>query len=117
MKLEVNVLDDGIKLIKAVGKMDIKGTSQIEDSFTILTASKKAGVIVDMSQVEFVASYGMRILVSNAKSLAGRGGKMVLLNPTPMVKDVLASAGIDQIIPVYDDIEAAKTDLKAAVTD
>ena len=46
MQLEVSTLDDGIKLVKLIGKMDIKGTSQIEDSFTVQTASKKAGVIV-----------------------------------------------------------------------
>ena len=117
MQLEVSALDDGLKLVKLIGKMDIQGTSQIEDSFTIQTASKKAGVIVDLSQVPFVASYGMRILVSNAKSLAGRGGKMVLFKPTPMVKNVLSSAGIDQLIPIYDDLEAAKADLQNAIAD
>ena len=117
MQLEVSTLEDGTKLVKLIGKMDIKGTSQIEDSFTVQTASKKAGVIVDLSQVGFVASYGMRILVSNAKSLAGRGGKMVLFKPTPMVKNVLSSAGIDQLIPVYDELEAAQTALQAAIAD
>lgn len=117
MQLEVSALEGGLKLVKLMGKMDIQGTSQIEDAFTVQTASKKAGVIVDLSQVEFIASYGVRILVSNAKSLAGRGGKMVLLQPRPMVKGVLTSAGIDQLIPVYDELEAAKADLQAAVAD
>ncbi|MCB0210225.1 MAG: STAS domain-containing protein [Anaerolineae bacterium] len=117
MKFEVALLEDDIKQISLIGRMDIQGTSTIEDPFTIQTASKKGGVIVDMSQIEFIASYGVRILVSNAKSLTGRGGKMVLLKPTPMVKDVLVSAGIDQIIPIYDDIESAIGDVKAAVTD
>ena len=117
MKFEVTPLEDDIKQITLIGRMDIKGTSAIEDSFTIQTASKKAGVIVDMSQVEFIASYGIRILVSNAKALAGRGGKMVLLKPTSMVKGVLVSAGIDQLVPIYDDIETATADIKSAVTD
>lgn len=117
MQMEVSTLDDGTKLVKLTGKMDIQGTGQIEDAFTIQTASKKAGVIVDLSQVAFIASYGMRILVSNAKSLAGRGGKMVLLKPAPMVKDVLSSAGIDQLIPIYDELEAAKAALQVAIAD
>ncbi|NJN95335.1 MAG: STAS domain-containing protein [Anaerolineales bacterium] len=114
MMLEVIELENGIKQIMLNGRLDIPGTNEIENSFTAQTASKKQVVLVDMAGVEFITSYGMRILVSNAKSLARRGGKMVLYKPLPSVKDVLVMAGIGEIIPIYDDFDAACADLKAA---
>ena len=117
MKLEVVELDNGIKQIKLNGRLDIEGTIEIETLFTAHAASKKAAVLVDMTEVEYIASFGMRILLSNAKSLAGRGGKMVIYKPVPRVKEILTMAGIGVIIPIYDDFEAACADLEAAVTD
>lgn len=113
MMLEVIELENGIKQIMLNGRLDIPGTNEIENSFTAQTASKKQVVLVDMAGVEFITSYGMRILVSNAKSLARRGGKMVLYKPVPSVKEVLVMAGIGEIIPIYDDFDAACADLKA----
>lgn len=117
MKLEVVELDNGIKQIKLKGRLDIPGTNEIETGFTVQVAAQKAAVVVDMTEVEYIASYGIRILLSNARSLAGRGGKMVLYNPIPMVKQVLTLAGIADLIPIYDDFEAACADVEAAMTD
>lgn len=117
MKLEVTNLDNGIKQIKLTGRLDIPGTNQIENAFTVHAASKKAPVLVDMTEVEFIASFGMRVLLSNAKSLAGRGGKMVLYKPVPLVKEALTIAGIGELVPIYDDFDAACASLKAAVVD
>jgi anti-sigma B factor antagonist len=117
MKLEVIELDNGIKQIKLNGRLDIEGTIEIENLFTAHAASKKAGVLVDMTEVEYIASFGMRILLSNAKSLAGRGGKMVLYKPVSRVKEALTMVGIGEFVPIYDDFDAACADLEAAVTD
>ena len=117
MKMELTVLEDDIKEIKLIGRLDMPGTMAIDDQFTIQSATKKAVVLVDMSQVEFIASIGMRMLLANAKSLAGRGGKMVLLNPISMVNDTLTTAGISELIPIYDDRDEALADLKAALSE
>jgi anti-anti-sigma factor len=66
-------------------------------------------MIVDLSGVDFLASIGVRLLMLTAKSLASRGGKMVLLNPTPDVMAVLEVTGIPAIIPVYSNLESAET--------
>ena len=107
MKQEVTILDNGIKQISLSGRLDIQGSAEIENQFTIHSASEKAAVLVDMSQVEFISSMGVRLLLSNAKAQVRRGGQMALYNPQAMVKDVLVSAGIDELIPMFDDFDAA----------
>ena len=111
MELESELLDDHILKITLKGRLDIDGTQAIDMKFTALTATKKAGVLVDMSGVEFLASIGMRTLLSCAKASAARGGKLVLVNPQPMVADVLETSGVSSLIPVYQDVDAAKESL------
>ena len=60
---------------------------------------------MDLSEVSFLASIGMRTLLSNAKALGLKGGRMVLLNPQPMVATALSTAGIDTLIPMHQDLE------------
>lgn len=107
MRIEHRVLDNGVTLITLDGRLDMQGTQEIDLRFTALTATSKAAIVVDLSQVGFIASIGMRTLLSNAKALGKRGGKMVLYNPVPLVRETLATAGIDALIPMYDDYDQA----------
>ena len=115
MILEVEKLENDVVLVQLIGRLDMKGTMEIDDQFTFQTASKKAAVLVDMSQVEFIASIGMRTLLSNARAVEKRGGKMGLLSPVDLVKEALDTAGIGQLIPMYDDQETAVADLLTKV--
>ena len=117
MQLEKTVLHNGIKQISLTGRLDLKGTAEMEDRFTINTATQRAPVLIDLSGVEFLASIEMRMLVANAKALPGRGGQMVLYKPQPLIAEALRTSGIDELIAVYDDYDTACTDLLAAVED
>lgn len=113
MDIEIQDLENDIKKIVLEGRLDIKGSSEIEAQFSNHVATKKAGIVVEMSGVDFIASIGMRLLLSNARAVQKWGGKMVLLNPTDLVDDALKISGIDQLIEVYRDEAAAIADLKA----
>ena len=112
MELHFNETN-GIRLIKLNGRLDIIGTGAIETKFTGYCAGDNVRVIVDLSDVDFLASIGIRMLMLTAKSLANRGGKMVLLKPIPDVRGVLEITGIPAIIPIYDSFESAETVLLA----
>ena len=114
MEIQYSELDNGIILIKLSGRLDIIGTGEIETKFAGYCAGEKVRVIVDLSDVDFLASIGIRLLTLTAKSVASRGGKMVILNPVPEVQDVLEITGIPAIIPLYSHLESAETILMAA---
>lgn len=113
MELDYSETDNAIRLIKLSGKLDILGTGEIETRFAGYCAGEKVRVVVDLSEVDFLASIGIRLLILTAKSIDSRGGKMALLNPTPDIKDVLEITGIPAIIPIYDSFESAETALMA----
>ena len=114
MELQSRELDNNIRLIKFIGKLDIAGTTEIEPQFAAYCAGENARVVVDLSEIEFLASIGIRLLTLTAKSVMSRGGKMVLLNPNPDVQHVLDVTGIPAIIPVHPHLESAETGLLAS---
>ncbi len=113
MQLEYKELDNGIRLIELTGTLDIIGTGEIETKFAGHCAGDKVRVVVDLSGVDFLASIGIRLLTLTAKLVASRGGKMVILNPTPEVEHVVDVTGIPAIIPIYSHLESAETVLMA----
>ncbi|MFZ1397603.1 MAG: STAS domain-containing protein [Candidatus Promineifilaceae bacterium] len=116
MELSITDRNDGILHLVLSGRLDIAGTGEIESKFTFQTATKKTAVLVDLSEVTFIASIGMRLLLSNARAQKQRGGLLVLYNPQPLVKDALITAGFEQLIPMFDDFDAACQALQTAVT-
>lgn len=113
MELQYSELDNNIRMLKLIGKLDIVGVGQIETKFAGYCGGEKARVVVDLSEVDFLASIGIRLLTLTAKSLASRGGRMVVLNPTADVQRVLEVTGIPAIIPIYSHLESAETILMA----
>lgn len=107
MNLQTQQLTNGVTKINLAGRMDNAGVQGIDLQFTALTATKKAAVVVDLSEVSFLASIGIRTLITNARALQHRGGKMVLLNPTPLVDEVLDAAGITSVIETVDNLQSA----------
>jgi anti-anti-sigma factor len=103
MDIVVDQLNPQTRCIRLSGRLDMKGAGLIEQRFTTLTATHDNKVIVDMGGVDFLASIGMRLLLTCAKANALRGGQMVLANPQPLVKQALETAGIDDLIPIFAD--------------
>ena len=115
MKMTVETLVNGVKLVRLAGRLDMAGTGSVETMFTSHTATQKLPIVVDFSEVEFLASIGIRMLLVNAKAQAGRGGKIVLYGLVPLVKETLTMAGIQHLIPFYDDLDAACADVLSVV--
>jgi anti-anti-sigma factor len=113
MELHYSDLDNNIRMIKLVGDLDILGVGAIETRFAGYCAGENPRVLIDLSEVNFLASIGIRLLTLTAKSVASRGGRMVLLHPTSDVRHVLEITGIPAIIPIYDGLESAQTVLLA----
>ncbi len=113
MKLEITELSNGIRQVKLSGRLDMQGTNQIGDTFAFRVATEKALVLVDLSEVDFLASIGIRLILSNARALGSRGGKLVLCNPSPLIADVLTTAGVHELVQIYQDFEAACAALQA----
>ena len=114
MKLQSSELENGIRLIKLIGALDITGTYGIEVEFVRQCAGDNVRVLTDLSKVTYLSSVGITMLSNTARSVLSRGGRIVLLNPQQSIAEVLDIVGIQQLIPVFSDLESAKASLLAA---
>src|SRR3954471_25035608 len=111
MDIATEDLGDEITKITLRGRLDTAGAVQLGLPFNRL-ATEKRKVLVDLSNVSFLASYGIRVLLVGAKIVDGKKGKLVLSSPDPNVAKVLMTARIDQVIAIFDSESAAIAALK-----
>jgi anti-anti-sigma factor len=112
MELVVEDLEQGVTVVHLDGRLDIAGASAVDLRFSALAGSRRA-LVVDLAKVSFLASMGIRLLLTGAKTVASKGGKVVLLAPDANAEKVLAMARIDTLIPIHSDAASALAAVKA----
>jgi len=106
MPIAIEELEGGITRVILDGRLDIEGAAAVDMRMNVLAGMKKA-VLVDMTQVSFLGSMGLRALVAPARAIKGRGGKIVIFGPTELVEKVLKSSGVDTMIPIHHELQNA----------
>lgn len=104
MHISFDTLPSGATVITLKGRMDVAGAGAIDVRFAAVTAANRA-VIVDMSEVEYIASMGLRTLIMAAKSAASKRGRIVIARPSEMVATVIATAGVESLLPMVETLE------------
>ena len=102
MSISYSDIGENLRRIVISGRLDLPGTDSVAAQLVELTAAPKKGVVVDLSTLKFLASIGIRALITSAKAVQQRGGKMVLVvSESSTVMMSLNATGVDQIIPVF----------------
>ncbi|QWD77225.1 STAS domain-containing protein [Polynucleobacter sp. MWH-Svant-W18] len=100
---------EAYRLILIDGRLDSAGSDEIATRFAAMSSGAKPFVMVDLSQVSFLSSIGIRLVIQNAKSLQGKGGKMVLITgDNEHVSGTLESTGISTLVPLFTSLELAE---------
>ncbi len=94
---------DGVVRVALSGRMDAEGLEGFDARFMDAVTAPGKPAIVDFSDVAFMASLGMRLLIQTAKALAAKNARLVILRPQPVVAEVLKIAGLAGLAPIADD--------------
>lgn len=98
--MQITINDDGsAATLTMVGRLDIAGAEVVALPLATLCGSKSA-LFLDMAGVTFIASMGLRHLVSAAKTMGRRGGRLVLLNPSATVREVVELSGLSNLLSI-----------------
>lgn len=113
--MELFVIDSGAGALRLglKGRLDASGAEAVESAFTAQVGGAGRDVLVDLAQVSFAGSLGIRMLVSAARMATRRGYRMVLVAPQPQVAEVFTVVALDDLIPVVADDAAAIAHLAA----
>ncbi len=94
--------EPSLRWIRLTGRLDIPGIDAISAAFAELSAATSRHVVVDLSGVDFLVSFGIRELITNAKLIHKRGRRMVIfVGSNQAVHKTLATTGIDTLIPTF----------------
>jgi anti-anti-sigma factor len=79
------------------GEMDTAAALEVEEVLKPLYDSKGKDVVIDCSGLEYIASSGLRILLSILKGSKASGSKVVLKNVNDDIKNVFKLTGFISI--------------------
>lgn len=108
MSITFEDTSDSLRRIHLSGRLDIQGIDAVSAKFAELADSRHSRVVVDLSGVSFLVSFGIRELITNAKAIQKRGGRMLIfVGDNKAVHKTLETTGIDMLIPTFTDAAAA----------
>jgi anti-anti-sigma factor len=99
-------LEGGITKVTLNGRLDIEGAAAVDLRMNV-TAGTAKKLLIDMREVSFLGSMGLRSLVLPAQAVKRRGGKVILFGPVKMVEDVLLASNLQAILPIHHDMTEA----------
>ena len=106
MQISTEELSGEITRVALDGRLDIAGAAAIDLKMNLIAGGVRK-LLIDLQNVSFLGSMGLRSIVLPARAVHSRGGKVVLFAPTEMVESVLKASGIDSLLPIYHDLAAA----------
>ena len=90
---------EGALQLNIEGKIDAL-TSEDFQSIILKAFVKSNSVIVNLENVPYMSSAGLRALILGEKTAESKGGKMIIINVQPQVQDVLKVTGFNSILDV-----------------
>jgi anti-anti-sigma factor len=107
MQMAILPLADDITYVVLTGRLDSTGAEEIDENFSQATAARERPAIIDLAQIDFMASRGIGVLLANCKKLRSAGHRLVLLNPQKLVESALRTSRLDTLMPITFDLEEA----------
>lgn len=98
--------------IKLTGRLDSARVGEVETAFYAnVGAAGNAGdrVVIDMQDVDFISSLGIRMLITAGKLLVRRKVEVQVISPkSDAAQEALAIAGLTDLFSFLDSEEAAR---------
>ncbi len=106
--------DDNVWVFRPFGKIDTGHSVDLDAALTEGVEQGMRLIVVDMTDVPYIASSGLRALLKAAKSVKPHNGLITICGLNDVVHEVLQVSGLLRIFPVYPTAEEAVAALQNA---
>jgi anti-anti-sigma factor len=106
LKLQETESTEAAVRLALSGSLDLAGVMQVESAFVEATSKPGKHAIVDFSQVTFISSLGIAMLIRRNNSLRSSGLRLILLRPNRDVASVFTKAGLTKMLAIAHDEQA-----------
>jgi anti-anti-sigma factor len=102
------MLDDGAVVISPAGRLDSNTSPLLEKVLAAQLDKGHIWLFVDMVDVEYIASSGLKVLVSAWRRAHDRGGDVILSGLQPRIIEIFEMVGFDMLFQIFPDLNAAQ---------
>jgi anti-sigma B factor antagonist len=97
----------GITIMELDGRIDSEGAVDMDLALQTVVSEGQSKIILDMSQVRYLNSAGLRTLADVLTQNRENGGDLKLVALNPKVSRVFQIIGFDKFFNIYDDVDGA----------
>jgi anti-sigma B factor antagonist len=87
-------------LIEVRGELDLATTPLLEEELAKAQSDDAEEILIDLSELEFISSTGLRVLLEAATHAANDSTRLQIRNPTRQVERTLRIAGVFDRLPI-----------------
>lgn len=98
---------DGFIIVRLRGEVDLSWSQEVRAVILEAVLSDDP-VGVELSQVSYIDSSGIAALVEGFQNARGKGQRFALVAVSEPVMAVLQLARLDQVFPIFPDLESAR---------
>ena len=98
--------ENGIVSIAINGRLDADTSPEAEKVVKEALEGQTTRLLFNLSALEYLSSAGLRVLLSAAKEMRRREGKIVLCSLNEFVKEIFEVSGFQSLIPIADSVES-----------
>ncbi len=109
IELQISDLDTvvGAKLIKFTGDLDATNVEATLDQVTRLMKEGGHHIVADFSNLRYVNSTGLGILLHFSKTARERNGSFKIANVNENVFEIIEIIGANTLLDIYDSVDEA----------
>ena len=85
-------------LLKVRGRLDTVTAPELEQEFSEENLEGITVVTLDFTELEYISSAGLRVLLAGYKKMAGKDGKLLVRGANEEVREVFTITGFDELI-------------------
>ena len=96
----------GITCLKIKGRMDTALAIETEKVVDKILKGNNKRLLFDLTEMEYLSSYGLRMILNAAKKIKMMGGKIILCSLIENIKEIFDICGFGANIPIADSVES-----------
>ena len=103
----VRILDSRAVVVSPGGRLDSNTSPTLDKALGTQLQRGYTWLYVDMSDVEYIASSGLKVLVSAWRRARDSGGDVILSGLQPRLVEIFEMVGFDMLFQIFPDLNAA----------
>ncbi|MCY2957640.1 MAG: STAS domain-containing protein [Planctomycetota bacterium] len=108
-----HTIDNMIALVQLRGYLDGNSHIAAETYFKMVVTSGSTRVVLDLAQVDFISSAGLRAVISLLKLVKGNHGGLAVCASQPHVTQLLEFSGLKTLLSIAPTVDEGRAALVA----